>query len=349
MTELQIVATTLPDLVSQTRELLRSQGVRRPPARRGPAGVRSVLELMPYSAVLQKPRNRLLHGDGRSYSPGQAAARFLYFISGSDRRDHIELYAGSVSNYSPDGVAVGGSCHGARIFSRFGGQSLLDRCIASLEADGESNRAVIPFYRPEDVGCGHLDAPCVLAAMLYQRSGILHMVVQMRAQELDRLFAYDLFEFTMLHEFVAATLRLELGTYTHGAWALHVLERDNAPRTGLPAPFVPSDDRNSPLMSCMPADAETRRNLVTWETRLREQILAGRAVAALRAMRAETPPYWFDLLAAAAAHATSRRQGPEAAAEFIRLAEPAHVVLNLELESIANWQRACRGGARGNI
>lgn len=334
-----VMAESLRELLVQTADLLVREGTLRPPARRGPSGVQSVMELMDFRSTLRQPRHRLLHGDGRRYSPGQACSRFFYFLSGSDRRDHIELYTGPLRAFSPDGVALGGSAHGPRLFARMFGVSLFERCLETLATDGESNRAVIPFYQPQDTGCGPAEAPCLLAALLFRRGNTLSMSVHMRAQEVSRLLAYDVFELTMLQELVAGSLGLELGTYTHGAFALHhVQRRDEDELAPIAARWEAAGDVVE--MSPMPKpEPETRERLVACEAELREHIATGRAQAFLSALQERLPRYWVDLLAAAAAHAVSRRYGPEAALELETIAGAGHTVLRLELEAIVHWRR----------
>jgi hypothetical protein len=342
-----VTAGSLGELYDRSVELL-ARGSRRAPAANGPAGVRSVLECMTYCGVLRDPRHRLLRGDGRCYAPGQAAARFLYFLSGSDRREQIEFYTGSVEAFSPDGVALGGSAHGVRLFHRVLGRSLFDHALSCLEADGESNRALIPFYWPEDVGAGHKDAPCLLGVLPYRRGGRLFLSVQMRAQELSRLLAYDVFELTMLQELLASALSLELGSYTHGAFALQLVER-GADSHGAGGQLARNPENAPPMARMPPVTESTRRDLVRWEERVRAAILAGQGLSCLRVLQREAPPYWFDLLAAAAAHAMSRRPGAEEPARLEELASGRDSLLALEVESIATWQRLGRERAHANL
>lgn len=344
-----VSASSLGELYDRSVEMLLEHGSTRAPARNGPAGVRSVTECMNYQGVLRHPRNRLLRGDGSRYAPGQAAARFLYFLSGSDRREQIEFYTGSVEAFASDGLALGGSAHGVRLFHRLLGRSLFEHALACLQTDGESNRAVIPFYWSQDVGCGHKDAPCLLAILPYRRGGKLFMSVQMRAQELSRLLAYDVFELSMLQELLASTLSLELGTYAHGAFALQLVERETADPRGMVAQLARNPQAAPPMAPMPPVDPTTRSCVGRWEERLRAAIVAGCGVQCLHALRGEASPYWFDLLASAAAHAISRRSGPEAAAGLAELLSQDHPLLTLELESIATWQRHGRERAHADL
>lgn len=341
MAGFRVDAATLTALYDQTIELLLVYGSRRAPAKTGPSGVHAVFESMGYQGTIQNPRDRLLRSRGGQYSPGQAAARFLYFLSGSDRRADIEPYTGSIAGYSGDGIAVGGSAHGVRLFHRVLGQSLFEHCLASLENDGESNRAVVPFFWPSDVGCGPKDAPCVLAVMPYRRENTLFMTVQMRAQEISRLFAYDIFEFTMLQELYASILGLELGSYTHGALALHYIEREATTKQPLTMPSLARSSGGAPAMSSMPrATRATRQSVLAAEATLRMALARGDAAACLLSLRGDLPAYWFDLVAAAAAHALVRQSGPRAVRELEDLVAAEHPVLSLELESIAIASRA---------
>ena len=57
------------------------------------------------------------------------------------------------------------------------------------------------------------------------RNGLLHLIVQMRSNDVVWGLPYDVFLFTMIQELLARTLGLELGTYVHGAGSLHLYER----------------------------------------------------------------------------------------------------------------------------
>ncbi len=334
-----VQATSLSELLHLTQQLLVSRGERRAPARDAPEGVTSVIEVMNYAGVIANPRRRLLWGDGKLYSPGLAAARFFYFLSGSDRLDEIEFYAGNLLAFSPDRLTLGGSAHGARVFARLAGQSLYERCLLCLRDDGESNRAVIPAYQPGDTCTGPSDAPCVIAIMPYRRGTRLHMSVHMRAQEITRLLAYDIFEFTLFQEYLAASLGLELGRYYHGAFALHEVCR----KTSLLSPSQPEEASEPPEMAAMPpVNSTTRSMLVGYERKLRQHILDGQQMELLARLRDEVEPFWFDLLAAAGAHAIARRSGADAAISSFQssaLSADESLVLRLELKAIETRQQ----------
>ena len=340
---------SLRDLYADCVNLLLTQGVQRTPAQHGPPGVLNVLEYMGYQGALGNPRSRLLFGNTRGYSPGQAAARWLFFLSGSDRRDQIEFYVGSLETYSADGVSLGGSAHGARIFQRQHGQSLLDRSIECLQSDGESNRAVIPFYFPSDAGCGHCDAPCAIAALPYRRGNTLHMSVHMRAQEVPRLFAYDIFEFTMLQEYMASALSLEVGVYNHSAFALQSIAREASNRQHQLLVENINHDLPPSMAPMPPVQPNTRRLLVVYEEQLRAAIGAGDELSVLRHLKDNLPSYWLDILVAAGAHACFRRKGRAALAPFETFNASAYPVTQLELLSLLLSSNPRREPARDRL
>ncbi|MGH3925768.1 MAG: thymidylate synthase, partial [Pseudonocardiaceae bacterium] len=68
----------------------------------------------------------------------------------------------------------------------------------------------------------------VVALHLFAREDRLHMVCYMRANDANRGLVADVFSFTLIQEFAAVLLGLELGTYTHHVGSMHIGDRDLA-------------------------------------------------------------------------------------------------------------------------
>lgn len=58
------------------------------------------------------------------------------------------------------------------------------------------------------------------------RNNRLNLIVNMRSNDIFKGLTFDVFQFTLLQELMAAELGVELGTYTHIDNNLHVYEND---------------------------------------------------------------------------------------------------------------------------
>ena len=101
--------------------------------------------------------------------------------------------------------------------------------------DPDSRRAVVQLFDPGRDFRGHRDVPCTLGYRFYVRNGRLHMHTSMRSQDLWLGFGYDIFTATLLQEFLADWLGVEVGDYHHHIDSLHLYETDLRVASDLPA------------------------------------------------------------------------------------------------------------------
>jgi len=108
-----------------------------------------------------------------------------------------------------------------------------DHVLELLRQETDSKRAFVPVFAARDLGDaeGNPDMPCLAGLHFLPRGGRLHMVCSMRANDLDCGLLSDVFSFTMIQEYAAVQLGLELGTYSHFMGSAHVNDRD-AERVG---------------------------------------------------------------------------------------------------------------------
>ena len=171
-----------------------------------------VRELLQWQAVLECPHRRLATSrvHPRLFNPGEAVARFFFSLLGTNSLEHIAFYLPAARGYSADGVLISGHAHGNRLFQRIGPASQIERAVALL-AEGDNNRALMTIHAPTDAGTGPTDLPCVTSLFLFRRGDALHAAAQLRSSDVFRLLLYDLFELTMLQEYVASLCGLALG------------------------------------------------------------------------------------------------------------------------------------------
>ncbi|MEU0095683.1 thymidylate synthase [Kribbella sp. NPDC006257] len=188
-------------------------------------------ECLGLSFQVADPRDRLAYLAARRVNPIFHYAEALWYLAGRNDLDMIAYYAPSNRSHSRDGVSIVGSAYGSRIFNPLGGDivSPFDRVLNLLRTEPNSKRGVLQIFGRDELAVeDNSDVSCVVALHLLEREGHLHMVCYMRANDVDRGLVADVFSFTMIQEFAAIQLGLEVGTYTHHIGSAHIGERDFA-------------------------------------------------------------------------------------------------------------------------
>jgi thymidylate synthase len=188
----------------------------------------AIQEIFNTTLIWHQPRCRIfVNNPGSAYFRiGLAVARFFYLLSGSNHLAPISFYSPSVARFSDDGLTIPGSSYGHRIFGddKTGGQfELIARLISQRP---ETKRGEIAIYQPSDAGRDSKDIPCASALVFMPRNHNLHMTLQMRANDAVKLLPYNLFEFSLLGECMAAQTHLALGDFHHTAVSLHLRGQD---------------------------------------------------------------------------------------------------------------------------
>ncbi|MDV9173450.1 thymidylate synthase [Streptomyces sp. W16] len=185
-------------------------------------------EVIGVSFRLADPRQRLPYLAERRANPVFQFAEALWYLAGRRDLEMIGYYSSSMRACSADGIRLGGSAYGHTLFSPIrGGRSQFDQVVELLLNETDSKRGYLPVFAARELA--NLDNPdvaCLAGLHLLLRNGQLHMVCSMRANDLDCGLLSDVFSFTMIHEYAAVQLGLELGTYTHTIGSAHVNDSD---------------------------------------------------------------------------------------------------------------------------
>lgn len=262
-------------------------------------------EVWGLSGTLRDPRSRLftsaIHPE--AFNPALAVARWFYLLSGSDRLADITAYSPAAARFTDDGITMPGGSHGARLFHPMAGVDQVERAVATLADLGETTGAVLALHHPTDQVTTTADFICVTSALVTIRDGRVHGMLHMRSNEAFRLLWYDLFEFTMLTEYIAARLGLGLGCYVHSGFVFQITGDADRDR----AAAVAAETARSPAMSPMPRiETGDRAIIVGLERRMREAAAHAedsRFEALMRDVPDNVDLYWADLLCAAALQA----------------------------------------------
>ncbi|MEV6056923.1 thymidylate synthase [Streptomyces sp. NPDC052107] len=203
-------------------------------------------ELIGVSFRLPDPRQRLPYLAERKANPVFQFAEALWYLAGRRDLEMIGYYAPSMRASSIDGVTLGGSAYGYTLFTADEGskQSPFDQVLELLRSETDSKRGYLPVFSARELADrSNPDVACLAGLHLLARAGRLHMVCNMRANDIDCGLLSDVFSFTMIQEYAAIQLGLQLGTYTHTIGSAHVNDR-NADRvrrvlTEVDARFTP--------------------------------------------------------------------------------------------------------------
>ena len=257
-------------------------------------------EIMGSHSVLSNPRDRIFTSEIEPmiFDPGLASARFLYILSGSNEVDPIAFYSHGVRQFSDDGKHLHGSSYGRRLFAKNkDGESQMEHLLDVLRTQPNSTRGTLAIYSAEDCGRDSRDIPCALDFTLSPRNEVLHGTLFMRANAGLRLMPYNLFEFTMIQEWVARQCDLILGEYHHSVVSMHL--RDDELSVGS---TIANEEVSTPEMAHMPETSQDFHHvLLSEEERIRQEIDTWTPESASRQieeLHRKFGHYWGDLLSA---------------------------------------------------
>jgi thymidylate synthase len=189
-----------------------------------------VKELINYSIVLENPRNRIITFPDRKTSMRYLLGEFIWYLSGSPNVQDINMYSKFWEHIAKEDGTVN-SNYGTRIFghSKLYPFNQWNKVKELLTNDRDSRQAIIRINHADDYTYLNKDVPCTLTLQFFIRSNQLHLIVNMRSNDIWRGYCNDQFQFTMLQELMMLELRaiypeLQLGKYYHNAASMHVYE-----------------------------------------------------------------------------------------------------------------------------
>ncbi|MGW3951431.1 thymidylate synthase [Streptomyces sp. NPDC004752] len=258
----------------------------------------AALEVLGVSFKLPNPRQRLPFLAERKVNPVFQFAEALWYLAGRRDLEMIGYYAPSMQASSADGVNLGGSAYGYTLFTPADGEkrSPFEQVVELLRNESDSKRGYLPVFSAKELADrANPDVACLAGLHLLARDGRLHMVCNMRANDLDCGLLSDVFSFTMIQEFIAIQLGLRLGTYTHTIGSAHVNDA-NADRVRRVLNEVAT--RTAPTTFPFPAmpestSAETISDVLRHEQALRLNRLR---YSAQHIQRLDLEPYWKQVV-----------------------------------------------------
>ncbi len=101
---------------------------------------------------------------------------------------------------------------------------------AELKARSESRRAYVNILYPTDniilSSKTTMEYPCTIGFQFFIRDEKLHMIVNMRSNNVYSVMPYDVYNMTELQQYMANRLKLHLGKYIHQINNAHMFKGD---------------------------------------------------------------------------------------------------------------------------
>lgn len=175
-------------------------------------------ELHDVTIQLNDPTRAVPYGVGRKLNMAIASAEFVQLVGGYSDIHQLAAITPRFLDFTDDGRLQG--AYGPRLFNQW------EHVITKLRADKDTRQAVLPLWRPDELLNDSRDVPCTVSLGFFIRDDLLHMKTHMRSNDLWTGLPYDFAVFTALQRTLAPILNLQVGTYTHYVWSLHLYERD---------------------------------------------------------------------------------------------------------------------------
>lgn len=276
-------------------------------------------ELLNYNITLSDARNRVITFKSRNTNTRYLLGELIWYVNGSNTLDGIlpysKFWANITNSGDHDGYEKGtvNSNYGNRLLGKSMLPSLTEytgvvpvepinqwaETISLLAKDKDTRQAILNIHLPSDRHIGNKDVPCTLSLQFLIRENKLHLIVNMRSNDIILGFTNDVFQFTMLQEIMQVQLKetypdLELGHYFHNAGSMHIYSRhfDMAENIlnedAYDLTMIPMDAFNYDIMQALVQFEETFRNLEDVEALDIEKFPCWEALT----------PYWQTLVKA---------------------------------------------------
>lgn len=180
------------------------------------------------SITIINPYDRIVTNSARKFSLRYGIGEWLWYDRESNSLEEIAYYSKFWNKVSDNGETVN-SAYGYRI--RGSDRNIpLDQWVFirdELKRDKDSRRAICIIASPYDMIAATKDFPCTVYLQFVIREGKLHLLVNMRSNDLVLGFANDVFAFTLMQEKMLVELQLKypelkMGNYHHFAGSMHI-------------------------------------------------------------------------------------------------------------------------------
>jgi hypothetical protein len=211
-----INAENVNDALDQGLRLMAAEGVA-VPSRNG-----MTLELpAPVTTVYKNPAQRVLVSSARDANPFFHLMESLWILAGRDDVKFLSEFNKRMVDFSDDRF-IFNAPYGYRLRKAFG-QDQLQRVIDILTNDPNSRQAVCQIWDSADLNKDTRDKACNMSIVFRMRNQRLDMTVYNRSNDMIwGAYGANVLQFSMIQEYVAASLGVKMGTYTQVSNSFHV-------------------------------------------------------------------------------------------------------------------------------
>lgn len=170
----------------------------------------------PVATTYKKPTQRMLFSPKRDANPFFHIMEGIWMLAGFEDVEFPARFASNILNFSDDKVTLNGA-YGHRWRNKFAVDQL-HWVIGHLSTDPDTRRAVIsmwdPNSDPNSVALGSKDVPCNTTIYFRNIRDKLNMTVCCRSNDIIwGCYGANAVHMSMLHEYVAESVGLEVGEY----------------------------------------------------------------------------------------------------------------------------------------
>lgn len=183
----------------------------------------SVLEFPePVATTYTCPDERVLFDLKRLCNPFFHFIEGLWIINGSRDTEFLDIFNSQMKQYSDDGITFYGA-YGYRLRQTHGFDQI-EKAIHLLRANHDDRRVVLSMWDAKhDLGHAMKDHPCNTHIYLKVRDHKLNMTVCCRSNDLlYGAYGANVVHMSMVQEYLAARIGVEVGIYTQVSDSLHV-------------------------------------------------------------------------------------------------------------------------------
>ena len=183
----------------------------------------------PVMTVYKRPEERVLFYPSRDANPFFHLFEALWMLAGRDDLKFVSRFNKRMKDFSDDGVTLNGA-YGYR-WKEYFSKNQLDLLIFHLREQPESRRAVLQMWSTDDLSktfnepsCK--DVPCNTQIYFKIKHGRLQMTVTCRSNDIIwGTYGANAVHFSILQEYIAARVGVEMGTYYHLSDSFHAYEK----------------------------------------------------------------------------------------------------------------------------
>lgn len=218
-----IISRTAGHLYTQTLQEIGTAGHEVEPlvTKSSPSAAHKTYELIAARQMLTNPRARVIYTRAREINLGFCLGNFFYQLMNTDAVDPVAYYNVAAHRFSDDGQRLHGT-YGTRIHGQ------LKTAARLLMDDPATRRAVITIFdgRIDHQDSKDIPCPTTLQFLVRGKGRHLHCIASFRSQNSLMVYPYDIFLFTMLHEFMAVNTGYLLGSYIQLNGSVHYYENE---------------------------------------------------------------------------------------------------------------------------